>query len=90
MREQYEWRLKDLWEAYGEAVLEICIQEGSHAGWERPGADALVPAEHERCGHCRSMTTLCQWLVRGVERCTASRPNAWPRQKQKWFGRSSK
>lgn len=47
VREQYERQLKDLQEAYGEAMLEIRARKSWHPCWERARADALGPAGTE-------------------------------------------
>lgn len=51
VREQYARQLKDLQEAYGEAMLEIRARKSWYPCWERTRADALGPAGHEarRC-----------------------------------------
>lgn len=47
VREQYERQLKDLQEAYGEAMLEIRARKSWRACWERTRADAVGPAGPE-------------------------------------------
>ena len=54
VREQYERQLKDLQEAYGEAMLEIRARKKLASLLERTRADALGPAGPERRRYCRS------------------------------------
>jgi len=44
VREQYERQLKDLQEAYGEAMLESCARKNCSPCWARTRADGHDPA----------------------------------------------
>lgn len=50
VREQYERQLKDLQEAYGEAMLELRARKNWRSCWARTRPDALDPAGTARGG----------------------------------------
>jgi len=63
VREQYERQLKDLQEAYGEAVLEIRARKKLSSLLERTRADALGPAGPEGRRHigCNDQAVPMVW-----------------------------
>ncbi len=77
VREQCDRQLKDLQEAYGEAMLEIRARESWLRCWERTRADALGHQGLKDAGFAVPMTKLYQWFV-VARRTTCCKPTRSP------------
>lgn len=62
LKEQYERQIKDLQEAYGEGMLELCARKTCSPCWARTTNDRDVRQGLQADGITVSISKLCRWF----------------------------